>query len=104
MESKFRCYSWAHWAAVTTHWLLIRVPPQKYLPWLVEMWIAATKGNWPVTTVLPPMTRAPKQRVFRAIILINTKFTIPRCGEYAQVKAKAQAQMKSRDFIIFAFE
>lgn len=46
-----RTHFWKQWAAVRTHWLLIRVPPQAWLPLLYRL---ACQGQAPAGASTPP--------------------------------------------------
>jgi hypothetical protein len=43
-----------HWPAVRIHCSLKRLPPQKYLPSAVYLYIAACHGNCPGLATCPP--------------------------------------------------
>lgn len=49
--SSFGLFSWTQWAAVRTHWLLIRDPPQN----MDEIWTKAIQGHLPAGASAPPI-------------------------------------------------
>ena len=53
----FRCYLVRQWAAVSSHWSLIRLPPQKWKPWLV--WRDTCHGQRFRAASVPPTIKGP---------------------------------------------
>lgn len=53
----FRCYLVRQWAAVSSHWSLIRLPPQKWWPWLV--WRDTCHGQRFRAASVPPTIKGP---------------------------------------------